>query len=101
MFIKILLILFAAYISFEILEHLIIPLIGRLLQKERRVYTGREGMIGRRGRVREWRGNEGKVDVRSEIWNAVSDVPLSPGDPVVVEEITGLTVKVKVAQEQS
>ncbi len=101
MLIKILVILVAAYISFEILEHLIIPLIGKAFGKKRRHYSGREGMLGKRGRVREWRENEGKVDVQSEIWNAVSDVSLSSGDPVVVEEVSGLTLKVKPEQEQS
>ena len=100
MFIKILLILFAAYLSFEIFEHLNIPLAGKAFGKQRKLLTGREGMLGRRGRVREWRGAEGKVDVRSEIWNAVSDAALSPGDPVVVVEISGLTLKVKPFREQ-
>ena len=57
-------------------------------------------MLGRRGRVREWRGAQGKVDIQSEIWNAVGDAALSPGDPVVVVEISGLSLKVKPLQEQ-
>ena len=100
MFVKILLILFAAYISFEIFEHLIIPLVGKAFGKQKRQLTGREGMLGRRGRIREWRGTEGKVDIQSEIWNAVGAADLSPGDPVVVVEISGLTLKVKPLQDQ-
>jgi len=101
MLVKILVILVAAYISFEILEHLIMPLIGKIFWKGRRQFTGREGMPGKRGRVREWSGKEGKVEVQSVIWNAVSDVSLSAGDPIVVEEITGLTLKVKPDREPS
>jgi membrane-bound serine protease (ClpP class) len=92
--IKVFLVLLAAYLAFEIFEHLILPLAGRIFRKERRPLTGPEGMIGKSGRVLDWHEEEGKVAVQSEIWNAVSDVPLSPGDQVRVEKIAGLTLKV-------
>jgi len=92
---KILIIVVAAYLSFEIIEHLLLPLIGRVIWKGKRHVTGPEGMIGKTGSVREWHGNGGKVDIQAEIWNAVCDVPLDPGDRVVVEEIKGLTLKVR------
>jgi membrane-bound ClpP family serine protease len=57
-------------------------------------------MIGKTGRVLEWHENEGKVSIQSEIWNAASDLPLSSGDQVMVEEIKGLMLKVKRRQGQ-
>jgi membrane-bound ClpP family serine protease len=95
MLIKILLFVVAAYISFEIFEHLILPLVGKIFWKGKRHLTGPEGMIGKTGRVLEWHSDEGKVSIQSEIWNAVSDAPLSSGDLVIVEGIAGLTLKVK------
>ncbi len=95
MFIKILLLVVAAYITFEVFEHLILPLVGKIFWKSKRHLTGSEGMIGKTGRVLAWSQNEGKVSVQSEIWNAVSEAPLSPGDLVIVEGIAGLTLKVK------
>ncbi len=94
MLIKILLFVIAAYIAFEVFEHLILPLVGKIFWKGKRHLTGPEGMIGKPGRVLEWHGNEGKVNIQSEIWNALSDIPLSPGDQVIVEEIKGLTLRV-------
>jgi hypothetical protein len=57
MLVRIFLIVMAAYLSFEIIEHLLLPLIGRVFWKGRRLLTGPEGMIGKNGRVREWQGN--------------------------------------------
>ena len=95
MLIKILLYVIAAYICFEVFEHLILPLVGKIFWKGKRHLTGSEGMIGKTGRVIEWHENEGKVSIQSEIWNAVCSDPLSAGDRVIVEQITGLTLKVK------
>lgn len=101
MLIKILIIAVAAYISFEITEHLIIPLIGKIFWKGKRPLTGPEAMIGKAGRVREWCGNGGKVDVEAEIWNAVSDLSLSPGDEVIVVGIQGLILRVDLSQRSN
>jgi membrane-bound serine protease (ClpP class) len=97
--IKILIIVIAAYLAFEVFEHLILPLVGKLFRKGKSPLTGPEGMIGKTGRVLDWHDDEGKVRVQSEIWNAVSDAPLSAGDQVRVEEISGLTLKVNRRQE--
>lgn len=92
---KILIIVVAAYVAFEVIEHLIIPLLGKIIWKEKRSLIGPESMIGKVGRVREWRKKAGKVEVRAEIWNAVSDYSLSSGDKVVIEEVNGLILKVR------
>ncbi|MDI6845809.1 MAG: nodulation protein NfeD [Candidatus Saccharicenans sp.] len=62
----------------------------------RKSVTGKEGMLGERGKVLLWSGQEGKVFVHGEIWRAVSDQPLERGDQVEVTEIKdNLTLKVK------
>jgi membrane-bound serine protease (ClpP class) len=60
------------------------------------VRAGRETMLGKTvpalGRV-DARG--GHVFIEGELWNAVSERPIEPGQPVQVVGIEGLTLKVK------
>jgi len=62
--------------------------------RRRRVVTGLEQMIGARGKVEDWSHASGHVFVHGESWNAVSAVPLAPGDIVRVTAIRGLTLTV-------
>ena len=57
--------------------------------------TGREGMRGARGVVVTARGLEGVVRIQGELWNATAPVPLTPGDPVAIVELKGLTALVR------
>ena len=59
--------------------------------------SGEEGMVGATGVARDTLDPEGHVYVHGEIWNAVCDGTIPAGDAVVVEEVEGLTVKVKKA----
>jgi membrane-bound serine protease (ClpP class) len=43
----------------------------------------------------------GKVFIEGEYWNAVSDTPIEPGQPVEVVGISGLTLKVKSKQPKT
>ncbi len=58
--------------------------------------SGAEAMIGLRGEVLKWSGQEGHVRIRGEIWRARSrsGQALHPGDHVAVTEIDGLKVVV-------
>lgn len=61
----------------------------------RKKLTGAEGMVGEEGEaVTDFEKCKGKVLVHGEIWNAVSDDDIKEGDPVVVEEVKRLTLKV-------
>ncbi|HEY6007790.1 MAG TPA: NfeD family protein, partial [Geobacteraceae bacterium] len=60
--------------------------------------TGREGMVGERGRAETAIAAEGKVFLRGEYWEAWSDEPISAGTPVEVVALEGLRVKVKKAE---
>lgn len=57
--------------------------------------TGREGLIGSEGVAITPIGPEGKVFLKGEIWNALSDEPIEAGRAVVVVEVIGLKVRVK------
>jgi membrane-bound serine protease (ClpP class) len=91
---KILLILVACYVAFEIVEHLVLPLVWLVMGKKKKAVTGASGLIGEVAEVKEWQGFEGKVFIHGEIWRAECDVTLKPGDKAVVENVKGLTLKV-------
>lgn len=59
------------------------------------VTTGREGMVGETGIAISDLSPEGKVSVHGEIWNAESDTPVKKGDAVIVDEVHGMVLKVK------
>jgi membrane-bound serine protease (ClpP class) len=66
-----------------------------LKARRRPVQTGGEEMIGMPGEVVSWSGDEGRIRVHSEIWNARSEQPLNKGQRVVVASRSGLTLTVK------
>jgi membrane-bound serine protease (ClpP class) len=67
-----------------------------LRAQRHRVTTGSAGMVAERGTARGAFGpGEGKVDLRGEIWNAVSEAPVAAGDMVEVVGVRGLTVSVR------
>jgi membrane-bound ClpP family serine protease len=66
--------------------------------------SGREALAGRCGVVRRWQNGNGQVFVDGALWRARpswpdSDEQLTPGDAVVVERVTGLTLAVRRAEE--
>ncbi|MFQ5755903.1 MAG: NfeD family protein [Acidiferrobacterales bacterium] len=61
----------------------------------RPVETGTEEMLHAKARVIEAKGSKARVRVHSETWNATSPDPLSKGDWVEVDEVDGLTLRVR------
>jgi membrane-bound serine protease (ClpP class) len=59
--------------------------------------TGAEALVGQLARVRTplLPGEPGMVDLRGEIWRAVSQIPMPPGHPVRVSRVDGLTLTVE------
>lgn len=59
--------------------------------------TGLETMIGERAEVVDpvGPGGSGRVFVDGEYWNAVADEEIDEGEPCEIEEIDGLTMKVR------
>ena len=61
----------------------------------RKPVTGSEGLIGMEGDAKTDIHEDGQVSVHGEIWNAWSDVVISAGEKVIVEEMEHLKLKVK------
>lgn len=60
-----------------------------------KVVTGEEGMVGEIGESVSVIGENGKVKVHGELWNARSDEPIPAGVKVEVKGADGLTLVVK------
>lgn len=63
----------------------------------RRPTTGREGMVGLVGVAKTSVAPHGKIQVHGELWEAISEQPLQPGDQAEVLKLEGLTLYVKPA----
>jgi membrane-bound serine protease (ClpP class) len=61
----------------------------------RRPATGREEMVGLVGIARTALAPEGQLAVRGELWEAVSEQPVSAGEQVEVTAVDGLRLRVK------
>jgi membrane-bound serine protease (ClpP class) len=66
--------------------------------------SGREALAGRCGVVRQWQNGDGQVFVDGALWRARPSWPdsedhLTPGDKIVVEGVSGLTLAVRRAEE--
>jgi membrane-bound serine protease (ClpP class) len=67
----------------------------------RKPVTGSEEMIGLIGIAKTAVAPQGQLSIRGELWQAVSDHPLKPGDRAEVTRVEGLTLYVKpVLQEK-
>ena len=63
--------------------------------QRRRPQTGAEGLVGRRGEAETGLTPEGWVVVQGERWRARSAEPVAAHDPVVVESVEGLLLRVR------
>jgi membrane-bound ClpP family serine protease len=70
----------------------------------RRVRAGPEHLVGHRGTVRSWCDGSGTVALDGGLWQAhralgdEDETALCAGEPVVVQELSGLTVSVRRAE---
>jgi membrane-bound serine protease (ClpP class) len=74
---------------------------GRLGLKaqKRKKMTGYEELIGEEGTaLTDFEEGKGKVFIKGEIWNAVSEDNIKKDDAVIVEQVKGLTLYVKKAK---
>jgi membrane-bound ClpP family serine protease len=88
-------------VLFELIEHVVFPLFWFIMGRKRKSVCGVTGMLGKVGEVKQWKNNEGKVLVNGELWQAVGEVPLIPGDRVVIQNVEGLTLKVNYWKDES
>ncbi|MDZ7696299.1 MAG: NfeD family protein [Deltaproteobacteria bacterium] len=77
---------------FELMEHGVFPLIWFIKDRKRKSICGVTGMLGKVGEIRSWKASEGQVFVHGELWEAISEFPLSVGDPVVVKRVDRLVL---------
>jgi membrane-bound serine protease (ClpP class) len=61
----------------------------------RRPVTGREEMVGLVGIARTALAPQGQLAVHGELWEAVSEHPLRPGEEAEVTDVDGLRLRVK------
>lgn len=92
---KIILIVVIGFILFEVIEHIAIPIVFYFIKRKKRSVTGIESLPGEVVEVREWKEKEGQVFIKGELWRAVSDVPLMKGEKAIIQNVDGLTLKVK------
>ncbi len=59
------------------------------------VTTGLQGLVHLQGVARTELAPAGKVFVRGEIWNAVSEGPIAAGEPIEVVGVRGMTLEVR------
>ena len=84
-----------AFIVFEFIEHVVLPFIWFIKDRNKKSKYGVTGMIGKIVEVRRWNKTEGQVLIDGALWSAVCDVPLTVGDRAEIIDITGLTLKLK------
>jgi membrane-bound serine protease (ClpP class) len=65
------------------------------LSRRRQPAIGAESLVGAVGVAASECRPRGRVRVRGELWQAICDDGVDPGDPVVVEGVSGLTLHVR------
>ena len=92
---NVMVVLVIGFIVIELMEHVLFPLFWSIKNRNKSPVGGVRGMLGRVAEVKRWRESEGLVFLNGELWKAVSDVSLLAGDKAVVQEVEGLTLRVK------
>jgi len=92
--------LVVAFIVFEFIEHMAVPLIWFIRDRNKKSEYGVTGMIGKVVEIKKWDQNQGQVLVDGELWRAFCNVPLTAGDKAVIMDITGLMLKLTPYEKQ-
>jgi len=92
---NIILVLVIAFIAFEVIEHLLMPIVFYCIKRRKISFTGVDSLLGEVVEVRQWKETEGQVVIKSELWKAVCEVPLKKGDKAIIQQVEGLTLRVK------
>jgi len=88
----------ATMVLATVLFFLVAGRLGLKAQKRKKM-TGYEELIGEEGTaLTDFEKGKGKVFIRGEIWNAVSEEDIKKDDTVIVEQVKGLTLYVKKAK---
>ena len=87
--------LIIGFIVFELIEHVVFPLFWTFKHRKQGAACGAEGMFGKVVEVRQWNETEGQAVVDGELWRGVSDVPLLTGGKAIIQNVEGLTLRLK------
>jgi membrane-bound ClpP family serine protease len=93
-----LIVLVFAFIAFELIEHVLVPIVWLFLKRRRNSEHGIGGMKGKMVEIKSWEDKSGIVLFHAERWQAVSDKQMQPGEKAIVEEVSGLTLKISKIQ---
>ena len=77
------------FIAIELIEHIIFPIGWSIFKGRKRSTYGVMSMIGKVVEIPRWNKTEGQVFINGELWKAVSEVHLLPGDRVVIQNVVG------------
>jgi membrane-bound serine protease (ClpP class) len=88
-----------AFIVFELIEHVLAPIALFLLKGGKKSKYGIGDMKGKTVQIKSWDYKSGIVLFHAERWQAESDEPMKPGEKAIVEEIIGLTLRIKPYRE--
>lgn len=92
---KILLLIILIWLLFEIIEHIIVPLIWLVFKgKSRKSHRLQEDLTGRVALIKEWHKNKGLVELDGEYWSAFSEFRFRPGQKVYIKNREGLKLHV-------
>jgi membrane protein implicated in regulation of membrane protease activity len=83
------------FLFYELLEHVVLPLLGFSFGKKRPSKSGREGLIGQEAEVVEWKGTSGMVRLNGEYWQASGSEFHFVGKIVRIDNIQGLKLSVR------
>ena len=92
---SVIIILIIAFLVFEFVEHVVLPLIWFIKDRNKRSNYGVTGMIGKTVEIKRWDKTEGQVLINGELWKAVCEVPLPAGGKAVIQDVEGLTLRLK------
>ena len=92
---EIIITLVAGYVIFEVLEHVVFPLVWSFVQRRNGSVCDVSSIVGKVGEVKQWQDLGGKIFINGEIWNARSETPLFQGDKAVIERVEGFVLSVK------
>jgi len=88
-------ILVIGFLVFEFIEHVAIPLIWLIKNRNKRTNYGIQGMIGKVVEIKRWDKTEGQVLINGELWKAFCDVPLPVDGKALIHDVEGLTLKLR------
>ena len=92
---SVIVILIIAFLAFEFVEHVVLPLIWFIKGRNKISNYGVTGMIGKAVEIKRWDKIEGQVLINGELWKAVCEVPLSVGGKAIIQDVEGLILRLK------